>query len=79
MHMCIQHRVLPVAEMDDWDSIVAVMVDCLGVRFWERTRVLFVGSPHVENEVTASCKCESWINKCNATFFISFFGEYFIL
>jgi len=47
-----------VAEMDDWDSIVAVMVEFLGVRFWEQTRVLFVGSPHVENEVTASCNYE---------------------
>lgn len=52
------YRVLPVAEMDDWESIVAVMVECLGVRFWEDTKVLFVGSPHVENEVTVSCNYE---------------------
>jgi len=34
------------------------MVEFLGVWFWEQTRVLFVGSPHVENEVTASCNYE---------------------
>lgn len=48
-------RVLPVAEMDDCESIVGVMVECLEVRFWEDTKVLFVASPQVENEVTASC------------------------
>jgi len=45
---------IPVAvpQMEDRESIVAVMVECLGVRFCEEKGSV---SPQVENEVIASC------------------------
>jgi len=48
---------LAVPQMEDRESIVAVMVECLGVRFWEEKGSV---SPQVENEAIASCNYK-WI------------------
>lgn len=50
-----KNRVLRLPQMEDWESIVAEIVDWMGVRFWEWTRVSSVTPPHVEDAVTASC------------------------
>lgn len=57
---------LLVAQIDDWESMVAVMVECLGVRFWEQRGSI---SPQAEKEVIASCNYE-WMVKLAGKLYI---------